>query len=157
IAKASASPRSTSETSSSSAKSAYCFPWRVMPAPVTPREGTRSTPLPCLSNPMGKKPLPAAAFRLDLPLSPDEEILGVYGEHHPHVAVGVASLHDAHRPVYAVCPHPHPEAGGPFAHLQGDLYHLSLPSREGNMSAQPPDVAWRDMAARRAHARERSL
>src|ERR687894_1074096 len=107
-----------------------------------------------LSDPMGQKPHRAAAIRLDLPRSPDEEILGVYGEHHPHVAVGVASLHDAHRPVYAVCPHAHPEAGSPFAHLQGDLYHLSLPSRKSTMSVQPPGVAWRDTAARRAHARE---
>jgi hypothetical protein len=61
--------------------------------------------------------------------SSGEEAFGVYGEHHPHVAAGVLPLHDAHRPAYALGLHSHPEEGGPFAHLHGDLYHPSPPSR----------------------------
>jgi hypothetical protein len=105
----------------------------------------------CFCEGPGKRLSAFVRFRPDLLRTFDEELFRVYGEHHLHVAARVVSLHDAHSPVYAYGLYRHPEEGGPFAYLHGNIYHLSSPSRRGVLrtSARPPDVARWDTVARR--------
>lgn len=53
----------------------------------------------------------------------NKELPGVYGEHDPHVAAGVASLDEANRPGYALGPHHQRNGGGSLIYLHTDLYH----------------------------------
>ena len=53
----------------------------------------------------------------------DEELLGVYGEHHLHLTARVAFFDAANRLAYALGAHFHPERSGSFAYLHEDPYH----------------------------------
>ncbi len=66
----------------------------------------------------------------------EEEVLRAYGEHHAHVASGVAFSHDAHRLTYTVGRYRLPQHAGFHTYLHGNPYHPlvafaeALPLRE---------------------------
>src|SRR5215203_7181866 len=53
----------------------------------------------------------------------DEELFGVYGEHHLHLTARVTFFDAANRLVYALGAHFHPERNGSLAYLDEDPYH----------------------------------
>ena len=53
----------------------------------------------------------------------DEELLGVYGEHHLHSAVRVEFFDGSNRLAYGLGAHFHPERSGYSCYLDEDPYH----------------------------------
>src|SRR4028119_1386623 len=94
--------------------------------------GSLTTVHACLRDPVGHKPRSDGVIRPGrFGATPAEELFAVYRKHHPHVVTGESTPGYPDRLAYAVGVHRNLEEVIPLAHLHGDPYHPSPPSRQG--------------------------